>query len=112
VVSRTKDLSGPSLTSSINLVKALIDVSEFDRAGCATGIKHLKNYRREWDDKLAVWKSSPLHNIASDGADGFRTAAEADYQGLLDAMFYNNEASPGEHAQGYDRRSADSVTGY
>jgi thiamine-phosphate pyrophosphorylase len=28
VVSRTKDLSGPSLTSSINLVKALIDVTE------------------------------------------------------------------------------------
>lgn len=113
VVNRTKDLSGPSLTSSINLVKALIDVSEFDRAGCATGIKHLKNYRREWDDKLGVWKASPLHNVASDGADGYRTAAEADYQGLLDAMFYSNEPTPGEEANmGYARRSADSVTGY
>jgi len=113
VVSRTKDLSGPSLTSSINLVKALIDVSEFDRAGTANGLKHLKNYRREWDDKLSVWKSSPLHNIASDGADGFRTAAEADYQGLLDAMFYNNDRSPGEEAEHrHSRASSDSVTGY
>ena len=113
VVSRTKDLSGPALTSSINLVKALIDVSEFDRAGCANGLKHLKNYRREWDDKLAVWKSSPLHNAASDGADGFRTAAEADYQGLLDALFYSNDRSPGEEAEyRHARTASDSVTGY
>lgn len=113
VVSRTKDLSGPSLSSSINLVKALIDVSEFDRVGCAAGIKHLKNYRREWDDNLSVWKPSPLHNAASDGADGFRTAAEADYQGLLDAMYYNSSRSAGEDAEmQHARRTSDSVTGY
>jgi hypothetical protein len=88
VVKRTKNLSGPELTSSINLVKALIDVSEFDAQGCADGLKHLSNYRREWDDKLAIWKSTPLHNKASDGADGYRTAAEADYQGLLDEDYY------------------------
>lgn len=88
VVKRTKDLSGPELSSSINLVKAFLDVSEFDQQDCADGLKHLNNYRREWDDKLSIWKSTPLHNQASDGADGFRTAAEADYQGLLDEDYY------------------------
>lgn len=93
IVPRTKDLSGPNLSSSINLVKAFIDISEFDREACSDGIKHLSNYRREWDDRLAVWKPRPLHNQASDGADGFRTAAEADYQGLLDQDFYDDEES-------------------
>lgn len=88
VVPRTKDLSGPSLSSSINLVKAFIEVSEFDKVGCADGLKDLNNYRREWNDQLAQWNSRPFHNEASDGADGYRTAAEADYQGLLDQEYY------------------------
>lgn len=91
VVKRTKNLSGPELTSSINLVKAFIELSEFDQVNCADGLKHLSNYRREWDDKLAIWKDKPFHNTASDGADGFRTAAEADYQGMLDEDYYSTE---------------------
>ena len=99
IVKRTKDLSGPDLTSSINLVKALIDISEFDRAGCADGLKHLSNYRREWDDALAIWKQRPRHDQASDGADAFRTCAEADFQGLLDQDYYDEspaEWNPGD----------------
>lgn len=110
VVKRTKDLAGPSLSSSINLVKAFIELSEFDRVGCADGLKHLNNYRREWDDALAQWKPRPLHNAASDGADGFRTAAEADYQGLLDKLFYQPDEDRDWDARGPDTR--DKRTGY
>jgi hypothetical protein len=110
-VQRTKDLSGPDLTSSINLVKQFIEISEFDRTNCATGLKHLRNYRREWDDNLAIWKPKPFHNQASDGADGFRTAAEADYQGLLDDIYYNQRERDAEYErQRYEVRN--SPTGY
>jgi hypothetical protein len=102
IVPRTKDLAGPALSSSINLVKAFIEISEFDRQGCATGLKHLSNYRREWNDNLAQWNSRPFHNQASDGADGFRTAAEADYQGLLDAAYYDNDDGGDRRDDGRD----------
>lgn len=112
VVKRTKDLAGPDLTSSINLVKAFIEISEFDRVNCSDGLKHLANYRREWDDNLAVWKARPLHNAASDGADGFRTAAEADYQGMLDVHYYQPADDGERYHSDRSRRTADDHTGY
>lgn len=109
IVDRTKDLSGPALTSSINLVKAFMEMCAFDKVACAEGLKHLTNYRREWDDKLAIWKSRPFHNQASDGADGYRTAAEADYQGLLDEDYYSDGYDEDEAARD---EYADTHTGY
>jgi hypothetical protein len=109
IVKRTKDLSGPALTSSINLVKAFMDLCAFDRVGCAEGLKHLANYRREWDDKLAIWKTKPFHNQASDGSDGYRTAAEADYQGLLDREMYGDDYDAAAENR---LRHADEHTGY
>lgn len=47
----------------------------FDDKNCAQGIKHLDNYRKEWDDRLATWKEKPRHDDASHGADSFRTFA-------------------------------------
>lgn len=45
----------------------------FHENTCATGIRHLDNYRREWDDKLAQWKDKPRHDEASHGCDAYRT---------------------------------------
>jgi hypothetical protein len=42
---------------------------------CIAGIKHLDNYRRQWDEKLGRWQEKPYHDVASHGADAFRTAA-------------------------------------
>jgi hypothetical protein len=59
----------------------------FDEKKCIAGIRHLDNYRREWDDKLSVWKDRPRHDDASHGADAFRTFAmgyredESEYYG-------------------------------
>lgn len=49
----------------------------FDKTKCDQGIKHLKSYRKEWDDKNGVWKNRPRHDDASHGADAFRTGASA-----------------------------------
>ena len=45
----------------------------FDADKCEKGIKALENYRKDWDDKNGCWRSQPLHNWASHGADAFRT---------------------------------------
>ena len=36
----------------------------FDEKGCADGIKALAAYRKEWDDKLGVYKNKPRHDWA------------------------------------------------
>lgn len=41
----------------------------FDEDKCAVGIRHLDNYRKEWNDKLGVYKDSPRHDDASHGVD-------------------------------------------
>jgi len=51
--------------------RSILAKVQFDQAGCATGIKHMKNYRKEWDDDLGVWKDRPRHDSASHGADAF-----------------------------------------
>lgn len=52
----------------------------FDEAGCETGLKRLKMYRKEWDDLRGVWRDRPRHDDASHGADGFMTFALSTYQ--------------------------------
>jgi len=47
----------------------------FDEVKCATGLKALDNYKKEWDERHSCWVSKPLHNWASHGADAFRTLA-------------------------------------
>ncbi len=44
----------------------------FDEANCELGLSRLQNYRKEFNDKLGVWKDTPLHDENSNGADAFR----------------------------------------
>lgn len=48
----------------------------FDEKNCDTGIKHLENYRKDWDARLSVWKDIPRHDKASNGADALRCFAQ------------------------------------
>ena len=47
----------------------------FDEERCERLIQCLDNYRKEWDDKLGVFKSTPRHDWASHGAKAFESAA-------------------------------------
>jgi len=44
----------------------------FDADACKDGIKALKNYRKEFDEKHNTFKDKPLHDWASHGADAWR----------------------------------------
>jgi phage terminase large subunit len=59
----------------INAVKNLLPMCFFDVEKTYAGFEHLKNYRREWDDKTGVFKDRPVHDQASHAADAFRTLA-------------------------------------
>ncbi len=65
----------------INGTRRMLAKMEFDEAGCADGVKCLKNYRKEWDEDLGVWKDKPRHDWASHGADAIGGLAMF-YQGL------------------------------
>lgn len=47
----------------------------FDEERCSRLIDCVDSYRKEWDDKLGVWKDKPLHDQFSHGYKSFETAA-------------------------------------
>lgn len=75
VISRAPDIE--AVLRDINTARRMIGMCKFDEKKCEHGIDSLRNYRREWDDRLKTYKQRPLHDWASDGADAFRTLAVA-----------------------------------
>lgn len=59
----------------IDLARNILHRCWFDEKKCSQGIIALDNYKKEWDDKHACWRSTPLHNQHSHGADAFRYLA-------------------------------------
>jgi hypothetical protein len=53
----------------------MIDFVWIDKERCERGLEALKQYRREYDDRLKDWKPRPLHDWTSHGADALRTFA-------------------------------------
>lgn len=47
----------------------------FDEERCQRLIDCMDSYRKEWDDRLGVWKDKPLHDQFSHGYKSFETAA-------------------------------------
>jgi len=56
----------------VNAARMIMDRCWFDEQKCARGLDALRMYRREWDDRLKVFRGNPLHDWTSHGADAFR----------------------------------------
>ncbi|WP_323842523.1 MULTISPECIES: terminase [unclassified Moraxella] len=67
VVPRTSNVN-----EDIEKVRQILPKCAFDAIKCEQGIKALESYRKEWNDKLGVWRDRPLHDWSSHGADAFR----------------------------------------
>lgn len=65
-----------SVDDGINAVRLMLPTCWFDKEKTKRGVDALKNYCREFDDKMKVFRTRPLHNWASHGADAFRYLAE------------------------------------
>lgn len=66
-----------SVSAGIEAARNIIGKCWFDINRAKDGIKCLKNYRKEFDEKLNRYKDNPLHDWSSHGADAFRTFAIA-----------------------------------
>jgi phage terminase large subunit len=61
-----------SIMDGIEAVRTTLPRMCIDEITCAPLIKHLENYRQEFDEKRKVYKSSPLHDNSSHAADAAR----------------------------------------
>jgi phage terminase large subunit len=68
----TRVLGQHNVADGINAVRMALPRCWFDAAKCALGIRALRNYRREWNESAQTWRSTPVHDHASHGADAFR----------------------------------------
>lgn len=59
----------------IQAARTFIQTSWFDESKCARGIEALRQYRRDYDEKGRTFRSRPLHDWTSHGADAFRYLA-------------------------------------
>lgn len=71
-------IPGLSVSDGIDAVRSMLPSCWFDQTKCADGIKALKEYRKDWDDKAGIWKEKPLHDWSSNPADSFRMSALVD----------------------------------
>jgi len=89
---------------AIDAARAVFPTCDFDATGCATGIKRLRHYRKDWDEQRGVWKDRPRHDDNSHGADSFMAFACG-----YDAPAWETEPSEFEEDRASDR---DDDTGY
>jgi phage terminase large subunit len=64
-----------SVLDGVNAVRRMLGRTWIDPARCERLIEALRQYRREYDDRLKDWKTNPLHDWTSHGADAVRTFA-------------------------------------
>jgi hypothetical protein len=72
-----------NINAGIQLVRDNLITAYFDEINCDLGIKRLDNYKKRWNEKQGRWSDEPLHDINSEGADAFRTYAQALDLGMI-----------------------------
>jgi hypothetical protein len=64
-----------NIEDGIHAARMIMPRCYFDTEKTARGIECLRQYRREFDEKLKVFRSRPLHDWSSHAADAFRYLA-------------------------------------
>jgi len=64
-----------AVEDGIQAARTMIPKCWFDEDNCTRGIEALRQYRRDFDEKLKTWRGRPLHDWTSHGADAFRYLA-------------------------------------
>lgn len=79
-----------AVEDGINAVRLLLPRCWFDATRCARGLEALRQYRRDFDEKLQSFRARPVHDWASHAADAFRYLAV----GLRERSALRFEAPP------------------
>lgn len=60
----------------VQAMRSILPKSFFDAQGCAIGLKMLRGYRRQWNEKMGVWGTDAVHDAASHGSDAAGTGVQ------------------------------------
>lgn len=71
-IGRVRVLPKTDRNDGISAARVVISQVWFNQTKCKRGIEALKNYTKRFDSKNKCFLDEPLHNWASNGADGFR----------------------------------------
>lgn len=94
----TRVVARQSIEDGINAVRQVLPMCYFDAQKTKKGLDALRNYMREWDDKMSCFKNKPLHNFASHGSDAFRVFA----MNYRDTFMSKNKQLPREAETEYN----------
>jgi phage terminase large subunit len=72
---RVRIVPRQEVDDGINAVKMLLGRCWFDRERTVRGRECLAHYRRDFNDKMGIYKDSPVHDWSSHGSDAIRTLA-------------------------------------
>lgn len=72
---KTRTVAKMPVDDGIQAARNLIPRCWFDAEKCQRGLEGLRQYRREWDEKLKAFRARPLHDWTSHGSDAFRYLA-------------------------------------
>ena len=64
-----------AVEDGIQAARSMIPRCWFDESKCTRGVEALRQYRRDYDERLKTWRGRPLHDWTSHGADAFRYLA-------------------------------------
>lgn len=70
-IGRTEVLEKLPVDDRISATRLTIPRCWFNGVKCEDGLASLRNYQKKWDDKRQCFLNKPLHDWASNGADGF-----------------------------------------
>jgi phage terminase large subunit len=72
---KVRVLPPQSIEDGIEAVKMMLGRAWFDRESTTRGRECLAHYRRDFNDKMGIYKDAPLHDWASHSADAMRYLA-------------------------------------
>ena len=75
----------------IDTGRSLFPFCSFHAVRCGSGVKCLKNYHKEWDEKKKVFKNYPAHDWSSHTADAYQNFAMANKDKLKPAPNRNKK---------------------
>lgn len=60
------------INDGIDAVRRKFNLLWVDKDRCDTWIKHISNYRKEWNERIGIWENKPFHDDSSHAADATR----------------------------------------
>lgn len=72
---KVRVLPAQSIEDGIEAVKLMLGRTWFDRDKTVRGRECLAHYRRDFNDKMGIYRDTPVHDWASDSADAMRYLA-------------------------------------